>query len=74
MEAAHGKLVMKSDEDRDAVQQVLGDLETRLKAYLVEWRRQLGVQKRPESNNERKERRQAATERRKKGAKTPAPK
>ena len=65
---------MKSDVDRDAVQQVLGDLETRLKVYLVEWRQQLSVQKQPESDNERKERRQAATERRKKGAKTLASK
>jgi hypothetical protein len=59
---------MKSDVDgRDALQKVLGDLETRLKAYLVEWRRQLDLQKRPESSNERKERYQSATEREKKG-------
>jgi len=44
---------MKSDVDRDALQEVLGDLEPRLKAYLVEWRRQLGIENRgprPESS------------------------
>jgi hypothetical protein len=39
---------MKSDVDRDALQKVLGDLETRLKAYLVEWQRQLGIQEQPD--------------------------
>ena len=63
---------MKSDVDRDALQKVLGDLETRLKAYLVEWRQQLGIQEQPESSNERKERSQTATEREKKGLEIPA--
>ena len=35
---------MKSDADRDALREVLGDLETRLEAYLVEWRRLLGIE------------------------------
>jgi hypothetical protein len=35
---------MKSDVDRDALQEVLGDLETRLEAYLLEWRRLLGIE------------------------------
>jgi hypothetical protein len=64
--ATTGQLAMKSDVDRDALQKVLGDLETRLEAYLVEWRRQLGIQKRPESRNERKDRFQTAAEREKK--------
>jgi hypothetical protein len=37
---------MKSDVDRDALQEVLGDLETRLEAYLVEWRRLHGIEDR----------------------------
>jgi hypothetical protein len=35
---------VKSKADKNALQEVLEDLETRLEAYLVEWRRQLGVQ------------------------------
>jgi len=46
---------MKSDVDRDALQKMLGTLETRLKAYLVEWRRDLGIQSQHESSNERNE-------------------
>ena len=41
---------MKSKADKNALQEVLEDLETRLEAYLVEWWRQLGVQKRPEAS------------------------
>jgi hypothetical protein len=62
------------DLDRNALQKVLGDLETRLEAYLVEWRRQLGLQERTEASFDRNERRQAAAEREKKGVETPAPK
>jgi len=65
---------MKSDVDRAALQKVQGDLESRLEAYLVEWRRQLGIQRRPESSNERKGRSQTATEGEKKGVETPAAK
>jgi hypothetical protein len=61
---------MKSDVDGDALQKVLGDLEIRLKAYLFEWQRQLGIQKQSESSNERKERSQTATEREQKGVET----
>lgn len=38
---------VKSEADKNALREVLEDLETRLEAYLVEWRRQLGVQERP---------------------------
>jgi hypothetical protein len=41
---------VKSEADKNALREVLEDLETRLEAYLVEWRRQLGVQKRPEAS------------------------
>ncbi len=37
---------MKSDVDRDALREVLGDLESRLEAYLFEWRRLLGIETR----------------------------
>jgi hypothetical protein len=29
--------------DRNAIKEILGDLETRLEAYLVEWHRELGL-------------------------------
>jgi len=66
MEAANAKLAMKSGVDREALQKVLGDLESRLEAYLVEWRQQLGIQEQPESSSERKDRFQTAAEREKK--------
>jgi len=49
--------------DRNKVQQVLGDLEVRLEAYLVQWRRELGIKKWPEAGIDRKEQRPVATER-----------
>jgi len=58
---------MKSDVDRDAFQIVLGDLETRLEAYLVEWRRRFDIHDRTEASIDRGERRQAASERENEG-------
>jgi hypothetical protein len=58
---------MKSDVDRDALQEVLENLETRLKAYLVEWRRRFDIHDRPEASIDRGERRQAASERENEG-------
>jgi hypothetical protein len=54
---------MKSDVDRDALQELLENLETRLKAYLVEWRREHGIRGASESGIDRIERLPAATER-----------
>jgi hypothetical protein len=54
---------MKSDVARDALQEVLENLETRLKAYLVEWRREHGIRGDSESGIDRLERLPAATER-----------
>jgi hypothetical protein len=54
---------MKRHVDRNALQEVLGDLETRLEAYLVQWRRQLGIQEWPEAGIDRKEHRPVATDR-----------
>jgi len=64
---------MKSDVDRDALQKVLRDLETRLEAYLVEWRQQLGIQQEPTEARsiEPQERHQAAIEREKKAVVPP---
>ena len=56
---------MKSDVDGEALQKVLGDLETRLEAYLDEWQRQLDIQDRTEASIDRDERRQAASGRKK---------
>jgi hypothetical protein len=58
---------MKSDVDRDALQEVLENLETRLKAYLVEWRRRFDIHDRNEASIDRGERRQAASERENEG-------
>jgi hypothetical protein len=53
----------KGDIDDNAIQEALRDLETRLEAYLVEWRRQVGIQKAPEASIDRKDSRLVATER-----------
>ena len=58
---------MKSDVDRAALQKVLGDLESRLEAYLVEWRRRFDIHDRTEASIDRGERRQAASERENEG-------
>ena len=64
---------MKSDVDRDALQEVLENLETRLKGYLVEWRREHGIRGDSESGIDRIERLPAATEREKGGIEPPDP-
>jgi hypothetical protein len=64
---------MKSDVDRDALQEVLENLETRLKAYLVEWRREHGIRGASESGIDRIERLSVATEREKGGVEPPDP-
>jgi hypothetical protein len=54
---------MKSEVDRDAevdrnaLWEILGDLETRLEAYLVEWRRRFDIHDRTEASIDRGERR-----------------
>jgi hypothetical protein len=64
---------MKSEVDRDAevdrnaLREILGDLETRLEAYLVEWRRRFDIHDRTEASIDRGERRQAASERENEG-------
>lgn len=47
--------------DKNAIEEILGDLETRLKAYLVEWRRELGIRYASEAGIVRSDRRPAAT-------------
>jgi hypothetical protein len=53
--------------ERNAREEILGDLETRLKAYLVEWRRELGIRGVSEAGIVRSVRRPAATKREKEG-------
>jgi hypothetical protein len=52
----------RKDMERNAIEEALGDLEARLEAYLVEWRRRLNLQGWPEAGIVRKERRPVATE------------
>jgi hypothetical protein len=54
---------MKRDVDRNALHEVLSNLETKLEAYLAEWRRDLGIQERPEAGIDRKVEHRVATER-----------
>jgi hypothetical protein len=58
---------MRSDVDRHALQEVLGDLEARLEAYLVEWRRRFDIQERIQASIDLGERSQAAFERENEG-------
>ncbi len=53
----------RKDMERNAIKEVLGDLETKLGAYLVEWRRRLNLLEWPEAGIDRKEQRPVATER-----------
>jgi hypothetical protein len=62
-EATDVKPPMKRDVDRNTIQEVLTDLETRLEAYLVRWRRELGIQKWYEAGTDQKEHRSVAIER-----------
>jgi hypothetical protein len=49
--------------DRNAIQEALRELETGIEAYLVEWRRELGIQRGPETGPDLKELRLEAIER-----------
>jgi hypothetical protein len=60
--------------DRNAIQEILGDLETRLEAYLVEWRGELGLRGVSEAGIDRTERLPAAPGREKEGVEPPVPK
>jgi hypothetical protein len=46
---------IKWNVDRNAIQEALRDLETSIEAYLVEWRRELGIQRGPETSTDLKE-------------------
>src|SRR5829696_3178859 len=58
---------IKRNVDRNAIQEALRDLETSIEAYLVEWRRKLGIQRGPETSTNLKELRLEAIEREKHG-------
>ena len=47
--------------DKNAIQEILGDLESRLETYLVEWRRELGLRGMSEAGIDRLERLPATT-------------
>ena len=51
--------------DRNAIQEALRDLETSIEAYLVELRRELDIQRGPETSTDLKELRLDAIEREK---------
>jgi hypothetical protein len=53
--------------EKNAIEEILGDLEIRLKAYLVEWRRERGIRCPSEAGIVRSDRRPAATRREKGG-------
>jgi hypothetical protein len=53
--------------EKNAIEEILGDLEIRLKAYLVEWRRERGIRCASEAAIVRSDRRPAATRREKGG-------
>jgi len=48
--------------DRKVVEEILGDLETKLAAYVDDWRQELGIRKGSEAGIERKELSLVATE------------
>jgi len=56
---------IKRKGDRNAIQEALRDLETSIEAYLVEWRRELGIQRGSETSTDLKELRLEAIEREK---------
>jgi len=43
-EGIEEKSLIERDVGRNVMQEVLGDLEAKLEAYLVDWRRPLGIQ------------------------------
>jgi hypothetical protein len=53
--------------DRNAIQGALRDLETSIEAYLVEWRRELGIQRGSETSTDLKDLRLEANEREEQG-------
>ena len=59
--------------DRNAIQEILGDLETRLEEYLIEWRRELGLRGVSEAGIDRTERLPTATGRESDSVETPRP-
>jgi hypothetical protein len=59
--------------DRNAIKEILGDLETRLEAYLVEWRREVGLRGASEGGIDRIERIQVETGREKEVVEPPGP-
>jgi phage gp36-like protein len=54
---------IKRNVDRYAIQEALRDLETSIEAYLVGWRRELGIQRVPKISTDLKELRLEAIER-----------
>ena len=53
----------KRNVDRNAIQEALRDFEIRIEASLVEWRRELGIQRGPETSIDLKELRLEAIDR-----------
>jgi hypothetical protein len=58
---------IKRNADRNAIQGAPRDLETSIEAYLVEWRRELGIQRGPETSTDLKGLRLGANEREEQG-------
>jgi hypothetical protein len=58
--------------EKDAKQEILNDLETKLEAYLVEWRRELDLQGVSKGGIDRVERLPAATGRQKERGEPPS--
>jgi hypothetical protein len=56
---------IKRNVDRNAIQEALRNLETSIEAYLVGWRRELGIQRGPATSTDLKELRLDAIEREK---------
>ena len=54
---------IKRNVARNPIQEALRDLETSIEAYLVKWRRELGIQRGPETSPYLKELRLEAIER-----------
>ena len=58
---------IKRNADNNAIQGAPRDLETSIEAYLVEWRRELGIQRGPETSTDLKGLRLEANEREEQG-------
>jgi hypothetical protein len=59
--------------DKNAIQEILGDLEFKLEAYLLEWRRERGLRGVSRTGIDRAERLPAATGRQKERVKPSGP-